>query len=198
MSEAVTSPPGESTSRTTARTFSSFRACSSSQRKSSTIDSPTLPAIPLLIRPRSEMTAILFSLPRVPALQNHLGEARAVFHFGFDHLQIAEKRSRRERDSASTLAQSATNKKMLRQPSFRFAAMPGMKSPKKCGGTSAFREENGASAGLAGKLLFNDGNYDTVASKRTPREERGGCASSPQEPREDPKTPSQEQFEGRR
>jgi hypothetical protein len=29
-----------------------------------------------------------------------------------------------------------------------------MKSPKKCGGTSAFRGENGASAGLAGKLLF--------------------------------------------
>src|SRR6266496_300127 len=43
MSEAVTSPPGESTSSTTARTLSSLRACSSSQRKSSTIDSPTCP-----------------------------------------------------------------------------------------------------------------------------------------------------------
>jgi hypothetical protein len=30
-----------------------------------------------------------------------------------------------------------------------------MKSPKKCSGTSAFRGENGASAGLAGKLLFS-------------------------------------------
>jgi len=30
-----------------------------------------------------------------------------------------------------------------------------MKSPKKCGGTSAFRGETGASAGLAGKLLFS-------------------------------------------
>jgi len=30
-----------------------------------------------------------------------------------------------------------------------------MKSPKKCCGTSAFRGETGASAGLAGKLLFS-------------------------------------------
>jgi hypothetical protein len=29
-----------------------------------------------------------------------------------------------------------------------------MKSPKKCGGTSAFRGENGASPKLAGKLLY--------------------------------------------
>jgi hypothetical protein len=39
-----------------------------------------------------------------------------------------------------------------------------MKSPKNCGGTSAFPSETSALPKLAGKLLFGCGNYDTDES----------------------------------
>ena len=94
----------------------------------------------------------------------------------------------------SPLTQSATKRKMLRQPSFRLA-MAGMQSPKKHGGTSAFRAA--WKLQLAGKVLFKNGDYDTVESKRAPRKKRGRDPSPTQEPSE-AKTPTPQVHRGRR
>src|SRR5437764_2120799 len=120
-SEAVTSPPGESISSTTARTLSSSRACCKAARISSTIESPTLPGSDELMRPRKVMTAILSLLPRCTITSRKRGVASSWREPPLKRLMAMTTRIK----FTITLAQSATNKKMLRQPSFLLAAMTG-------------------------------------------------------------------------
>src|ERR1700674_3252169 len=102
-SEAVTSPPGESISSTTARTLSSSRACCKAARMSSTIESPTLPGSEELIRPRRDDRDLVV----VAALHNRLAESgRRLFlprtaaqaADGHDHEDEIHHHARAERD----------------------------------------------------------------------------------------------------
>ena len=89
-------------------------------RMSSTIESPTFPGSDELISPRSTITAILSLLPLLPRC------TIVSRKYGVGSSSRPPPLRRRKAVAASTkfmntLAQSATNKKMLRQPSFRLA-----------------------------------------------------------------------------
>src|SRR5438874_7052312 len=115
----------------------SSRACCSAARMSSTIESLTVPGSEELIRPRMVMTAILSVVPRAPRC-SRISRKRGIG---------SASRIPPTRSNAATintrlknkLAQSATNKKMLRQPSLRFAAMTGRNCRRTAARTRAFR-----------------------------------------------------------
>ncbi len=91
---------------------------------SSTMVSPTLPGSEELISPRIMMTAILSPLPRAPrctitSRNDGVGSSKR------DPPPKVRKADAARMRLIMTLAQSATARNTLRQPSFRFAAMTG-------------------------------------------------------------------------
>src|ERR1700731_3609292 len=116
VSDAVTSPPGESISRTTALTRSSSRACCKAERISSTMESPTVPGMLELIKPRSVIRATLLESPRCTTTSRKRGGISS------HALPLTRRKAvAARRKLTKTLAQRATNRKMLRQPRLRFA-----------------------------------------------------------------------------
>ena len=141
---------------------------------SSTIESLTVPGSEELIRPRMVMTAILSVVPRAPRC-SRISRKRGIG---------SASRIPPTRSNAATintrlknkLAQSATNKKMLRQPSLRFAAMTGRNCRRTAARTRAFRvgaSHEFRSARASGML----------ASASSPSQTFRMCSGSPWDPR---------------
>ena len=115
---------------------------------SSTIESPTFPESDELIRPRMVMTAILSLLPRAPRwtiVSRNDGVGSSIRELPASRRKAVAARSK----FTTRLAQSATNKKMLKQPSFRLAGMTW-----EAGGERSRAQGDLLAALVARKLLF--------------------------------------------